>query len=287
MRRAVVGLGALGVAALAVVTAMAASTVTDRGLPDSNLNNAAGASRSNVSWSFGNTWMTGDDFTVGAAGEKWIVTSVTTWQTAGAPGAIAFGDRYADASLFGGPANPGGVALIATGSLSAGSNVNSNANITHTPVAYANLAEPNYQGSSGSQIQLWETKFSGIAWAVDGGVKNNFSVDGTVRPAVSYLWFNHASNAALSGTPQQGADGFFLGWDKSDLSAPPFACDSGDAINCGGWDKSSDINVVVTAVQIATNADACKKDGWKTLVRANGTSFKNQGDCVSYTKNGK
>jgi hypothetical protein len=28
-------------------------------------------------------------------------------------------------------------------------------------------------------------------------------------------------------------------------------------------------------------------NGWKTLVRANGTSFKNQGDCVQYTNTGK
>ena len=32
------------------------------------------------------------------------------------------------------------------------------------------------------------------------------------------------------------------------------------------------------------NADACKKDGWKTYTIR---SFKNQGDCVSYTQSGK
>ena len=37
----------------------------------------------------------------------------------------------------------------------------------------------------------------------------------------------------------------------------------------------------------ATNANDCKKGGWMELVRADGTSFKNQGDCVSYTRNGK
>ncbi len=36
-----------------------------------------------------------------------------------------------------------------------------------------------------------------------------------------------------------------------------------------------------------SNADECKKGGWMNLFRANGTPFKNQGDCVSYTKNGK
>lgn len=31
----------------------------------------------------------------------------------------------------------------------------------------------------------------------------------------------------------------------------------------------------------------CKKGGWSSLTRADGSTFKNQGDCVSYTQNGK
>jgi len=38
---------------------------------------------------------------------------------------------------------------------------------------------------------------------------------------------------------------------------------------------------------VATNKNQCKNGGWQTLFRANGTPFKNQGDCVSYTQNGK
>ncbi len=34
---------------------------------------------------------------------------------------------------------------------------------------------------------------------------------------------------------------------------------------------------------VATNKDQCKKDGWKTLQDSNGNSFKNQGQCVSYS----
>jgi hypothetical protein len=34
-------------------------------------------------------------------------------------------------------------------------------------------------------------------------------------------------------------------------------------------------------------ANDCRNDGWKTLTRGNFTAFKNQGDCVSYTVNGK
>lgn len=55
---------------LAVGTAWAAGStqVVDRGLPDDNLNNAAGASRSNVAWAFYGGWVAGDDFTVGQPG---------------------------------------------------------------------------------------------------------------------------------------------------------------------------------------------------------------------------
>jgi hypothetical protein len=38
---------------------------------------------------------------------------------------------------------------------------------------------------------------------------------------------------------------------------------------------------------LAVNKDQCKNGGWQTLRRANNTTFKNQGDCVSYTNNGK
>jgi hypothetical protein len=38
---------------------------------------------------------------------------------------------------------------------------------------------------------------------------------------------------------------------------------------------------------LVTSKDQCKNGGWQTLTRANGTFFKNQGDCVSYMSNGK
>jgi hypothetical protein len=35
------------------------------------------------------------------------------------------------------------------------------------------------------------------------------------------------------------------------------------------------------------NKDACKKGGWQGLSRADGSGFKNQGDCIQYTNTGK
>jgi len=275
---------------LAVGTAWAAGStqVVDRGLPDDNLNNAAGASRSNVSWAFGGGWITGDDFTIGQPGEVWVVTGIRTWSVGGSPTdptALGYeiGDRFESVTLYAGSSDDA-LTVLANGNLSADSNVNSNAAITHTPVTYVGGAD--YQGSSGSMIWIWQNDFTDLAWVVAGGEKQYFAVDGSLRTGVIYYWFNHASNAALGGSTADGADDRYLAWDTTDLASGAFECDSA-AGDCRGWDKSSDINVQVFASKAATSADQCKKGGWATLVRADGTTFKNQGDCVSYVKTGK
>ncbi len=38
---------------------------------------------------------------------------------------------------------------------------------------------------------------------------------------------------------------------------------------------------------VATNKDQCKNGGWVNAKRADGSSFKNQGDCIQYTNTGK
>jgi hypothetical protein len=38
---------------------------------------------------------------------------------------------------------------------------------------------------------------------------------------------------------------------------------------------------------VATDASACKKGGWQGLTRADGSTFKNQGDCIQYVNTGK
>ena len=39
--------------------------------------------------------------------------------------------------------------------------------------------------------------------------------------------------------------------------------------------------------EVATSKDQCKNGGWQTLKRADGSSFKNQGDCIQYVNTGK
>lgn len=43
----------------------------------------------------------------------------------------------------------------------------------------------------------------------------------------------------------------------------------------------------LSAYTLATTQDACKQNGWKTLSRADASSFKNQGDCIQYVNTGK
>jgi hypothetical protein len=61
-----------------------------------------------------------------------------------------------------------------------------------------------------------------------------------------------------------------------------------------GWAPNGTVAMQITAsepgpvVNVPSNKDACKKDGWKNLTDANGNPFKNQGLCVSYVaSNGK
>jgi hypothetical protein len=262
-------LAAAVIAAAGVVGTAVSSPVTpafDRGLPTANLNNAAGALRSNVAWSNGNDYVSGDDFTLGTSGQKWVISQIRTWNIG--PLGVSFGDEFSNVTLYFGT---GAISPLVT------------PNITHTPVTYADGS--NYQATGGSYRQIWQNDFQNLGLVVNGGQKYYFAVDGTSTS----FWFNHASNAALSGSPQEGADGKWVAWAKNALSTPNF-CDSGAApggVCDGGWDKSSDINVQVFASQEATDKNSCKDDGWQSLARSDGSTFKNQGDCIQYANTGK
>jgi hypothetical protein len=209
--------------------------LVDRGLPTINLNNAAGANRSNVTWaSESSTGFTGDDFMIGTIGQSYVIDSITVWGAQYNPLSLDIDNIW----LYMGKAGVGNsLALVSSGSVAG--NTNSNSNITHAYVNYPSPGDPlGYQGNSGGYYPICQTTFSGLNYAVDGGVKYNFGVKGD-----KWLWWNHASNAGLSGSPQDGADGKYLTFDTADLSSA-IVTDS----NGNGWDKSSDINVLVTGV---------------------------------------
>jgi hypothetical protein len=45
--------------------------------------------------------------------------------------------------------------------------------------------------------------------------------------------------------------------------------------------------VVTTSPPVATSKDQCKDAGWRSFFRADGSSFRNQGDCIQYVNTGK
>jgi hypothetical protein len=46
-------------------------------------------------------------------------------------------------------------------------------------------------------------------------------------------------------------------------------------------------NLQLGGPAVVANKDQCKNNGWQNLVRADGSSFKNQGDCIQYVNTGK
>lgn len=225
---------------VAATAATAAPIVFDRGLPTANLNNSAGASRSNVAWGFGegsSAYYSGDDFTLSAG--VWKVNTVRVWATL-SPGS-SFQDLYSSISLFGGA----GTTLT---NLKSGATVGNTAgaDIAITKVSYANSA--NYQGSSGAFKDIYQIDFNNLNWMVNGGVTENFSVAGVSNGNTPFHpFFMHASNAGFGGATADGADGLYSAYYDNGSGGLAFDSQINSGLVGNGWDKSSDINVQVLA----------------------------------------
>ncbi len=57
-------------------------------------------------------------------------------------------------------------------------------------------------------------------------------------------------------------------------------------LDAGCWGGFKPVPVKFTAANVPTNKDQCKKGGWQTRTRADGSTFKNQGDCIQYVNTG-
>jgi len=268
---------------------VAATLMVDRGLPTANLNDVAGANRSNnrLARDSTNEGFFGDDFTIGDAGQVYVIDSIRTWAVAiERPGrGEQLGDRYEDIRLYFGIDN---VSEIATGTLMAGCSHPDNPNINVSAVSYpvadasGNSLFDNIDPGV-SNFQIWQIDFTTLKLVVNGGVAHRFGVwgKGRLRPgevALYFPWFNHASNAARSGSPQQGADNRILSF----LADGTFE----RVLNTkfAGWDKPADLNVQVFAYRVPVVKSDCKKGGWKSLFTFDARSFVSQSDCVTYLK---
>jgi hypothetical protein len=203
---------------VAVASPARADLLLDRGLPTANLNNAAGADRSNVSWAFtqytsDNYWLVGDTFK-NTSSQTWTINSIRLWTVGQTDTAILRGGI--DGSTIG----------VISGA------------------TYASAA-PNdlYQGSSGSYIAMHQVDFA-VNITLAAGQTYDFFLDGSGSQVGIVVPFVHSSNAALSGSPQDGADNSMLY--ANVISGIVDAGSIGTWSSLGdGWDKASDVNVQV------------------------------------------
>ncbi len=239
--------------ACVAVRDVAAALVVDRGLPVENLNSSAGANRSNVAWDFNppETNISGDDFVLpdpGMATPKWRIDTIRVWVVAGSVSstpAFELGDRYDTVSLFLGDVGPDGTSIdrVKSAGILAGSHATDNPDVIITPVTYAGGED--YQGSSGSYLQIWQIDFNDLGIFDPGPLM--FAVDGV--GAGDFNWFNHASNAALSGSPQQGSDDQ-MRWFEGNAASTSITLGGLWDSDGYGWDKSSDHNIQVFATAV-------------------------------------
>ena len=206
---------------LAATLPASATLLVDRGLPTDNLNNAAGADRANVAWAFTqytspDYWVVGDTF-ANTSSQTWSINQITLWTVGETDTAILRGGI--DGSSIG----------IASSTCSM------------TPVTYANGST--YQGSSGSSIAMYQLNFA-VNITLAPGQTYDFFLDGSGSGDGTYVPFVHASNAALSGSTQDGADNTMLYAEVINGSIDPSNVGTWTSLG-DGWDKASDVNVDV------------------------------------------
>ncbi|PWU03976.1 MAG: hypothetical protein C5B51_17710 [Terriglobia bacterium] len=248
--------------------------IFSRPLPTANLNNV-GTQRSNYAFTefdpnnpFAFEKFDGDDFTLNTSNNAYIVQSISTWSVASTPGQ-ALGVEFASVSLYMRPVYVDPItharsplapfSIVATGApnqnfQSDGVTVgNSNPNITHTNVHYADGENYESVNSPGTFYPLWQNTFSNLNLVLASGVTYEFAVWGlghpqTEDPNTMYgYWFNEYSNAGSSGNAQDGSDNFFLSFDANNLDAVSSYVNAQQA---GLGPKPVDLNVQIVGIGV-------------------------------------
>lgn len=211
------------VAAFVSGPAAAAPLLVDRGLPTINLNNAAGASRSNlalteIGGTAANYWVDGDTFT-NTSSQTWAISTIRMWTVE---------PTMTSATLWGGVSGPAMAIVSALGAI--------------TPVTYTN--GQSYEGYLGNINAIQQVDFA-VDIMLAAGQTFGFFLTGT--DAENGAPYVHASNAALSGSPQDGSDGWLLYGEVSGgaLTSLGFWATNVDYGGGAVWDRVSDINVQV------------------------------------------
>lgn len=133
--------------------------------------------------------------------------------------------------------------------------------------------EPYFQPGFVDATGVWENRD-----AFNGGAAMWWSTGVTSCPQASPCTWN-AIIASYPGATIVGGFGINAGSGNAGLNSAVDAL----SIAYGGGSVTYDFDVIVTP----SSKDSCKNGGWMTVTRADGSAFKNQGDCVSYVNNGK
>lgn len=133
--------------------------------------------------------------------------------------------------------------------------------------------EPYLQNGFVDATGMWESRD-----AYNGGAARWWSTGTSTCPMASPCTWS-ALIASFPGATILGGFGINQG------SYNPGLDGASDALSIayGGNSITYDFEPYVTAA----SKEACKNGGWMNVKRADGSSFKNQGDCVSYVNNGK
>jgi VPDSG-CTERM motif len=218
------------VALTSAFSLFADSIIVDRGLPTANLNNSAGANRANIAWAAGlytpNAYAVVGDSFQNTSANMWSIDTIRLWSTSPL-NAVALWAGIAGSGVYGSTA---GTISAATYAVNDGNGHNT------------------FQGaSSGSYYNLWQLDFA-VNATLAPGQTYDFFLDGTGntdlgsdgKPLV--IPYVHASNAALSGSTQQGADGLML---SATVQNGILGSINSWSSQGASWDKASDVNVQV------------------------------------------
>ena len=128
--------------------------------------------------------------------------------------------------------------------------------------------EPYFQPGFVDATGVWEVRN-----AINGGAAKWWSTGVTTCPQSSPCTWN-AIIASYPGATITGGFGINAGSGNAGLDGAVDAL----SIAYDGGSVTYDFEPYVTA----SSRESCKDGGWMTLKRADGSAFKNQGDCVSY-----
>ena len=161
------------------------------------------------------------------------------------------------------------------------------------PDAYMVYEPYQDQGNAAVQTGVWQDwdAYNGGAakWWINTGA-------GGCGQATPCTWATIVSlypNATIEEGPNCGPGGVTtpctgsLGVNQGSFNAGIISNADALYVSVNGDETIFDFELTPPPPPQPTTADDCKKGGWMNFARANGSSFKNQGDCIQYVNTGK